>query len=319
MSLNNWRSTSLAVGLICAALSGCSEPTRSAELLSAAACTPDRARVLLDGGTFKMGSRDMYPEERPVRSASVTSFAISSTEVTNREFAAFVTETGYLTTAEQTPDPTLHQEIAPDDLVAGSAVFVSPLVSGSRQWWQFVPGANWRAPEGPGSTVTERLDHPVVHVSYADALAYADWAGGDLPTEAEWEFAARAGLDGARFEWGNEPPEQGAAKANTWQGMFPLEDTAADGHAGTAPVGCYPANAFGLYDMTGNVWEWTHGQFNAADPNSGLIKGGSYLCADNFCRRYRPAARHPQERDFSTSHIGFRVVFRNPDTFDAAE
>ena len=319
MSLNNWRSISLATGAMCVALSGCSEVAAPAEIVSAVTCTPDRAQILLEGGTFLMGSVDMYPEERPIRSASVDAFGISSTEITNREFAEFVTETGNLNNAEQTPDPAVHPDILPNELVAGSAVFVSPLVSGSRQWWQFVPGANWQTPEGPGSTITERQDHPVVHVSYADALAYAAWAGGDLPTEAEWEFAARAGLDGARFEWGDEPPEQGPVKANTWQGMFPLENTAADGHAGTAPVGCYNPNAYGLYDMTGNVWEWTHGQFNTADPNSGLIKGGSYLCADNFCRRYRPAARQPQERDFSTSHIGFRVVFRDQDHATSAD
>ncbi|MEL6727176.1 MAG: formylglycine-generating enzyme family protein [Pseudomonadota bacterium] len=297
--------------LMAVALSSCSQAAEQAGDVGTAACVTEHVFVELEGGSFQMGAADMYPEERPIRPAQVEPFRISATEITNRQFEVFVDQTGYRTTAEQSPDPALHPGIPADQLVAGSAVFVSPLVSGNPTWWQFVPGANWRTPEGPGSAITERMDHPVIHVSHADALAYATWAGGDLPTEAEWEFAARAGLEGARYEWGEEAPGEGSAKANTWQGAFPLENTGGDGHIGTAPVGCYPANAFGLHDMTGNVWEWTKASFNPADANSGLIKGGSYLCADNFCRRYRPAARQPQERDFSTSHIGFRIVRRD--------
>ncbi len=264
-----------------------------------AACASAPGRVSLPGGTFAMGAADAYPEEAPVRTITVAAFSIDRTEVTNAQFADFVTATGHVTQAERSVDG-----IAP-----GSAVFISPLVSGSAQWWQFVEGADWRHPEGPGSTIKARMHHPVVHVSHADAAAFADWAGGRLPTEAEWEYAARGGLAGARYEWGEEPPETGPPKANTWQGAFPLEDSGADGYAGTAPVGCFPANGFGLHDMTGNVWEWTSGQFDPVDRNSGTIRGGSWLCAQNFCRRYRPAARHPQERDFSTSHLGFRVVY----------
>ncbi|MEM7492678.1 MAG: formylglycine-generating enzyme family protein [Pseudomonadota bacterium] len=272
-------------------------------------CTPIRERIQLTGGRFQMGSDSGYLEERPLRIAEVSAFAIDATEVTNAQFAAFIEDTGYITTAERTPDPKLHPEIPADQLVAGSAVFVSPLVSGSSQWWQFVAGASWKAPEGPGSTLAGRMDHPVIHISYTDALAYANWTGGRLPSEAEWEFAARGGLETARYEWGDEAPNEGAPKANTWQGAFPLEDTGNDGYQGTAPVGCYAPNGYALYDMTGNVWEWTTALYDMRNPNSGLIKGGSHLCAANFCQRYRPAARQPQERDFSTSHIGFRVVY----------
>lgn len=272
-------------------------------------CEPVTGKVRIDGGTFDMGNAKAYPEERPVHTVSVERFVIDRTEVTNDRFAAFVEDTGYVTQAEQMPDPAKHPELDPALLLAGSAVFIPPAISGSRQWWQFVEGASWRNPEGPGSTIEERMQHPVVHVSYADALAFAEWAGGALPTEAQWEFAARGGLSDAQYEWGEEPPHQGSPKANTWQGFFPIENSTEDGHSGTAPVGCFPANGYGLYDMTGNVWEWTNDAFTASDTNSGLIKGGSYLCSDNFCRRYRPAAKHPQERDFSTSHLGFRLVY----------
>ena len=297
-------------------LSSCSGSTDSPKAgspdldnLKAKSCTSKRDRIHLEGGRFQMGSDSGYLEERPLRIAEVSAFAIDATEVTNAQFAAFIEHTGYVTTAERTPDPKRHPEIPANQLVAGSAVFISPLVSGSSQWWQFVAGAYWKAPEGPGSSLTSRMDHPVVHISYADALAYADWAGGRLPSEAEWEFAARGGLEAARYEWGDETPDDGLPKANTWQGAFPFEDMGKDGYQGTAPVGCYAPNRYGLYDMTGNVWEWTTALYDPGNPNSGLIKGGSHLCAANFCQRYRPAARQPQERDFSTSHIGFRVVY----------
>lgn len=275
-------------------------------------CARTDGRVSLEAGLFAMGEDRAYPEEGPVREVQVDAFEIDRSEVTNARFAAFVEATGYVTDAERAPDPARHPGIPADALVPGSAVFISPLISRSPQWWQFVEGANWRQPEGPGSTIETRMDHPVVHVSYADVLAFAKWAGGDLPTEAEWEYAARGGLARARFEWGNQPIGEGPARANTWQGGFPIENKGADGYVGTAPVGCFPANGHGLFDMTGNVWESTKDQLDPLDRNSGLIKGGSHLCAENFCQRYRPAARHPQERDFSTSHIGFRLVYRQP-------
>ncbi len=274
------------------------------------ACSPLKGRVVLAGGSFDMGETEAYPEERPIRSVTVAPFAIDRTEVTNARFAAFVEDTGYTTDAEKAPDPAIYPDIDPEHLTPGSAVFVPPAISGSRSWWQFVEGASWRHPEGPGSSISDRMDHPVVHVSHADATAFSAWAGGSLPTEGQWEYAARGGLSGARYEWGDEAPHKGSAKANTWQGFFPVENTVQDGHFGTAPVGCYPANGYGLHDMTGNVWEWTSDVFDAGAPNSGLIKGGSYLCSDNFCRRFRPAARHLHERDFSTSHLGFRLVYR---------
>ena len=174
--------------------------------------------------------------------------------------------------------------------------------------WRFIEGASWKAPDGPGSNILKTLDHPVNHIAYADALAYAKWAGGDLPSEAQWEYAARGGLDGAIYDWGDvEPDKQDLPRANTWQGIFPVINRASDGYLASAPVGCYEPNGYGLYDMTGNVWEWVKDSNPQA--NQGVIKGGSFLCADNYCRRYRPAARHPKELDFSTNHIGFRVVY----------
>jgi formylglycine-generating enzyme required for sulfatase activity len=278
----------------------------------AAACTSDSHKVALPGGTFRMGADDGYPEEGPSRKVEVGPFTVDSHEVNNARFAEFVAATGYVTMAEQAPDPALHPDVPAEALSAGSAVFRAPTSSSTSRWWNFVPGASWRAPEGPGSDLDGRMDHPVVHVAYQDALAFARWAGGDLPTEAEWEYAARGGLDGTRYTWGDgPPPDQDPDHANTWHGTFPHHNTRADGHTGTAPVGCFPPNGFGLYDMAGNVWEWTSDRFEPADANSGLIKGGSFLCSKNYCRRYRPAARHPQERDFSTSHLGFRVVYRS--------
>ena len=260
----------------------------------------------IPSGEFQMGSNSGYPDERPVRRVEVNSFCIMRHEVTNAQFARFVDATGYVTQSERSPDPSLHPEIPEADLVAGSAVFVPP-TSRDQYWWHFVPGATWRTPEGPGSGLTDRWQHPVVHIAYEDAIAFADWAGGRLPSESEWEYAARGGLEGSTYEWGETPPSQGSARANTWQGAFPIVDIGSDGYVGTAPVGQYEPNGFGLYDMTGNVWEWVS-EANRAR-NSGLLKGGSFLCADNFCRRYRPSAKHAQELDFSSNHIGFRIVF----------
>lgn len=286
-------------------------PAGTSSLDPAPACASQPATASLPGGNFAMGEDNAYVEERPVREIRVAAFSIDTVEVTNARFARFVDATGYITDAERAPDPGQHPDIPPEALVAGSAVFISPLLSGSPQWWQFVEGASWRQPEGPGSSIAARMDHPVVHVSLRDARAFAAWAGGDLPNEAEWEYAARGGLSGETYEWGAQAPDEGPVKANTWQGAFPMENEARDGFPGTAPAGCFQANGFGLHDMTGNVWEWTSDPYTLGDPRSGVIKGGSYLCSPNFCQRYRPAARQPHERDFSTSHIGFRLVYRD--------
>lgn len=293
---------------------------------SGSAGHPNRAgMVRLPGGTFRMGSEQGYHEEREVHAVSVTAFAIDRHEVTNAQFAAFVRATGYVTVAER------RSGAAP----AGSAVFVPPKAGGpadaAYRWWVWVPGANWRQPAGPGSTISGKDNHPVVHIAHEDARAYADWMGRSLPTEAQWEYAARGGLDGAAYAWGNVPRPNGREMANTWQGSFPQSNSRADGHAGSAPVGCFPANGYGLYDMIGNVWEWTRDEYRpfhaaapAVDPlvatrNPGeapgstgeiarVIKGGSFLCAPDFCVRYRPASRQPQEAGVSTMHVGFRTV-----------
>jgi formylglycine-generating enzyme required for sulfatase activity len=250
---------------------------------------------------------------------TVGPFSIDRTEVTNAQFAAFVKATGYVTLAERQPDPALYPGVPADKLKPSSLVFVGAAGLGSGDpslWWRIIDGASWKHPEGPGSDLVGRERHPVVQVAFEDALAYARWKGRDLPTEAEWEFAARAGLDGKRYEWGEERPNPKAPRANTWQGVFPAVDTADDGYkARTAPVGCYPPSAFGLSDMTGNVWEWTSDWFQDGRPEgdparSHLIKGGSFLCADNFCFRYRPAARQPGPPDTGSSHVGFRTVKR---------
>lgn len=260
-----------------------------------------------------MGASNFYPEERLVRQETLEAFFIEAHEVTNRQFASFVEATGYVTVPEKAPDPAAHPEIPKELLVAGAAVFEMSLTDNSAGRWRFVEGAYWRAPEGPGSDISNRMDHPVVQIAYQDALAYAEWVSGDLPTEAEWEFAARGGLDGADYEWGAAKPDAlETPRANTWQGIFPVINSGVDGFLSTAPVGCFEANGYGLHDMTGNVWEWVKDVSPGA--NSGLIKGGSYLCAENYCQRYRPAARHAQELDFSTNHIGFRVVFRDADS-----
>ena len=262
--------------------------------------------VSLPGGVFTMGSASHYPEERPVRQVEVAPFRIESTEVSNRRFAEFVTATGYLTVAERKPSSGLHPDIPADLLQPGSAVFAVPTTQ-SPDWWRFIPGASWQHPEGPGSTLEGRWGHPVVHIAYEDALAFVHWAGGRLPTEAEWEYAARGGLDGMTFEWGEEVPGANRYRANTWQGIFPFQNTEEDGFLMSSPTGCFPPNDFGLYDMTGNVWEWVADA--VPDQNAGLLKGGSFLCAENFCQRYRPSAKQRQELDFSASHIGFRVVY----------
>ncbi len=292
--------------------------------------------VALDGGTFLMGSDEHYAEERPPRSVTVGPFAISRTEVTNAEFRAFVEATGYVTTAERDLDSATRPGWPEELLQAGSMVFVPPVEASALNdpstWWQYVAGANWQQPTGPGSSIEGKADHPVVQVSPEDAEAYAAWAGGRLPTEAEWEFAARGGRTDAAGAWGQPYDPIAGWQANTWQGVFPAEDDAADGYNDTAPVASFSENAYGLHDMRGNVWEivsdwWVpgHPEIEQVDPEGPtellsarfshpdigarrVVKGGSWLCAPNFCARYRPSARQPHEMGLGSNHIGFRIV-----------
>ncbi len=301
--------------------------------------------VWIPGGVFKMGSNDAYPDEQPQHMAEVSGFWMDRHPVTNARFARFVEETGYVTYAEFPPDPADYPNALPEMLHPGSLVFVKPStpvsLRNANAWWRFILGADWRHPSGPGSSIDELREHPVVHVAYVDAAAFADWEGKTLPTEAEWEFAARGGLVGATYAWGDELMPGGMAMANYWQGRFPNENTLIDGYEGTSPVGSYPPNGFGLYDMIGNVWEWTcdwYGVRHSAKASVGcchprnprgaredesrdatspaaqiprkVLKGGSFLCSANYCRRYRPAARFPQQVDSSTSNIGFRCIIR---------
>jgi sulfatase modifying factor 1 len=299
--------------------------------------------IEVPGGTFRMGSDKHYPEEAPAQGVTVDKFWIDATPVTNRQFKEFVKATGHVTFAEIPPNPDDYPGALPHMLYAGSLVFTPPAhpvnLRDWSQWWQFLQGADSRHPHGPKSNINSLDNHPVVHVAYADAAAYACWAGKDLPTEAEWEFAARGGLDGAEFAWGDELTPDGRQMANTWQGAFPFQNTAQDGFERTSPVTAFPPNGYGLYDMIGNVWEWTsdfyvpkhpadavkaccipenprggpqEASFDPAQPQLRIprrvMKGGSHLCAPNYCRRYRPAARMAQPVDTSTSHLGFRCV-----------
>ena len=304
--------------------------------------------VLIPGGKFKMGSDKFYPEEKPVHEVTVDGFYIDKFAVTNSQFEKFVNATGYVTVAERPLKPEDYPGAKPELLVPGALVFQKssgpvPL-NNYFNWWAWVPGTSWKHPKGPQSTLTGLQDHPVVHVAYEDAEAYAKWAGKDLPTEAEWEFAARGGLDGMDFTWGNEDTQLTSAMANTWQGEFPHENLLIDRYEATSPVGTYPANGYGLFDMAGNVWEWTSDWYVAHldesankvksccttninprvisdeasyDPRQPhikiprkVVKGGSHLCAPNYCLRYRPAARQPQMIDTGMSHIGFRCIVR---------
>jgi formylglycine-generating enzyme len=299
--------------------------------------------VLIPGGTFRMGSDSHYPEEAPAHRVTVSGFWMDRAPVTNREFRQFVEATGHVTFAEIPPDPKDYPGALPHMLYAGSLVFQSPghpvALNDWSQWWSFLKGADWRHPYGPASNIDGLDDHPVVHVAYSDALAYARWAGKELPTEAQWEFAARGGLEDVEYAWGTEFAPGGKQMANTWQGNFPSNNDLLDGYARTSPIGVFPANGYALHDMIGNVWEWTSDWYSMKhqpdakksccipqNPRGGLevasidtcnpairiprkvLKGGSHLCAPNYCRRYRPAARHAEPIDTSASHVGFRCV-----------
>ena len=306
---------------------------------------PSAPMVFIPGGTFRMGSEKHYPEEAPVHRVRVDGFWIDPTPVTNRQFRQFVEATGHITFAEIAPDPKDYPGALPHMLRAGSLVFSPPDhpvdLRNFASWWNFTFGANWRRPYGKGSSIRGLDDHPVVHIAYSDALAYATWAGKELPTEAEWEFAARGGLDGAEYAWGGEFTPDGKHMANTWQGEFPRQNLNQDGFERTSPVTAFSANGYGVHDMIGNVWEWTTDWYSpkheadapkaccipenprgareeaSYDPRQPsikiprkVIKGGSHLCAPNYCRRYRPAARHAEHIDTSTSHVGFRCIVR---------
>ena len=271
--------------------------------------------VWIEGGSFLMGSDDGYPEEAPVGEVAVEGFWIDPHAVTNRDWNGFVKETGHVTLAERPARAEDYPDADPERLVPSSSVFVRPSrrvpLTDPYQWWEYVPGADWRHPRGPETSAKRLSKHPVVHIAYEDAEAYAAWAGKQLPTEAEWEFAARGGLDGATYTWGDELTPGDRYMANTWQGEFPVENELLDGYEWTAPVGSFPPNGYGLYEMTCNVWEWTCDPYEMDEPIPRMVtKGGSYLCAANYCRRYRPAARMAQPIDTSTCHLGLRCVVR---------
>lgn len=311
--------------------------------------SPHPNMIRVPGGTFRMGSDRHYPEEAPTHRVTVGAFWMDRTPVTNRDFRKFINATGYVTFAAIKPAAKDYPGALPHMLKAGSLVFTPPkLIVDLRnwsQWWKFKFGANWKRPYGPRSSISGLDNHPVVHVAYCDAEAYAKWAGKELPTEADWEFAARGGLDGAEFAWGDEFTPSGRPMANTWQGNFPHENLATDGYERISPVTAFPPNGYGLSDMIGNVWEWTSDWYTPkhqadapkaccipANPRGGreeesydpcetqiriprkVIKGGSHLCAPNYCQRYRPAARHAEPVDTSTNHLGFRCIIREGKT-----
>lgn len=325
------------------------ESTSAGVVASEAQAVPGPApfpdMIWIPGATYRMGSDAHYAEERPVHRVAVDGFWIDREPVTNGRFAEFVEATAHRTFAEIPPDPGDYPGALPDQLFAGSLVFVKPAGPVDRRnvanWWHWTPAADWRHPYGPATSIDSLDRHPVVHVAYADAEAYATWAGKSLPTEAEWELAARGGLDGAAFAWGEELAPEGRHRANTWQGEFPWQNLETDGYDGTSPVDAFPPNRYGVLDMIGNTWEWTSDWYQprhpaeaekacciprnprgprldgSYDPNQPrvmiprkVLKGGSHLCAPSYCRRYRPAARFPEPVDTSTCHVGFRCIVR---------
>ena len=284
--------------------------------------------IRLDGGTFAIGCEDFYPEEAPVQQVEVTPFLLDISPVTNAQFAAFVEDTGYITLAETVPNPADYPGILPEMIVAGSIVFSSPAkvqTVGPESWWSYVAGANWREPYGPEFGAIAPADHPVVQIAYGDAVAYTKWAGKRLPSEIELEFAARGGLANAPYAWGDELLPNGEVLANIWYEGFPYKHPSHTGPPYTVPVTHYPANGYGLFDLIGNVWEWTssdasgpvgnnscchteHGVFISNPEVQKVLKGGSHLCAPNYCQRHRPAAKWFQPVDTSTTHVGFRCA-----------
>jgi formylglycine-generating enzyme required for sulfatase activity len=335
---------SLVVGLAILVVSG--------GLLAWALLTPGapEGMVWVAGGKFVMGD-PRFPDAQHLHEVEVDGFWMDATEVTNAQYLKFVEATGYKTFAERDPDPAMYPDAPPENLKPGSAIFSPPPFETEAQcqacleagqcdmWWKYTPGASWRHPEGPGSDIKDRMNHPVVHITYEDAAAYCEWAGKRLPTEAEWEYAARGGLEKKPFYWGDEKTPDGKHMANTWQGMFPARDTAEDGFAGTSPVGSFPANGYGLHDMSGNVWEWCSDWYRAdyyphspaknpqgpefsVDPQprfdprlqqaipekKRVVRGGSFLCADSYCVRYLAGARHHNALDSGWNHQGFRCV-----------
>lgn len=315
----------------------------STTITSGIACCDTANMVWIPGASFLMGSDAHYPEESPAHEVHADGFWMDETPVTNERFARFVAETGHVTVAEQPPDHAVYADIPAELRTPGSLVFRPPSgpvpLTDPLRWWALLPGADWRHPCGPGDSIEGKAHHPVVHVAYPDAEAYACWAGKRLPTEAEWELAARGGLNGAAFAWGEVLQPGDRPLANYWLGEFPWQNLALDGFTRTSPVRSYPANGFGLFDMIGNVWEWTSDWFQdrhaieqsghcciPRNPKGGIeqesydpcmpdikigrrvLKGGSHLCAENYCQRYRPAARYPQPEDTSTAHVGFRCA-----------
>jgi len=314
-----------ALGLVALTSSGEQPKAKPPELRECrfrGGAEPHNGMVWVPAGNFDEGD-NFYPEELPIVRSQVKGFWMDAHEVTNAEFAAFVKATGYVTDAERPVDKATHPGLPPDMLKPGAVVFFMPEnIDGTEdisQWWHYVPGANWRHPAGPKSSTVGRENYPVVEITHADAIAYARWRHRELPTEAEWEWAARGGNPNAMLD--HDQP----ARANTWQGVFPLVNSGADGFVGLAPSGCYPPNGYGLYDMIGNVWEMTddvyhpwHGGDPAPDQAMTrdanvlryTIKGGSFLCAPNYCARYRSGAREGQEADLAESHLGFRTILR---------
>ncbi len=314
---------------------------------SAPGDAPGSNLLWIPGGTFRMGSDEHYAEERPVHRVTVDGFWMDRYPVTNERFAKFVEATGHVTFAEIPPKAEDYPGALPEMLYAGSLVFVKPKGPVDRRnignWWQYLKGADWRHPQGPQSSLEGRAQHPVVHITFADAEAFAKWEGKELPTEAEWEFAARGGRDGAAYAWGDDLLLDGKHMANTWQGEFPWDNQLEDGFEGTSPVGAFPASGYGLHDIIGNVWEWSTDWYvanhpadeqkaccipqnprgpkaeDSIDPRQPeipiprkVLKGGSHLCAPNYCRRYRPAARFPEPVDTSAAHVSFRCIVRVP-------